>query len=87
MAAYDVAFTAFLVLLVLAAIAAVAYMVVRSRRGGPAGSSPTWVDVRALVEASILDEVRDGAWSREEVARLADRVTDDIAARYRLPQR
>lgn len=86
-AAYGVAFTAFLVLLVLAAIAAFAYMVVRSRRAGPAGSSPIWVSARALVEASILGEVRDGALSREAVTRLADRVTDDTASRYRLPQK
>ena len=47
----------------------------------------TWVALRELVEASIADEVREGALSSDEVTWLADRVTDDIVARYRLPQR
>ena len=46
----------------------------------------TWVALRALVEASIADEVREDALSSEEITWLADRVTDDIVARYRLPQ-
>lgn len=46
-----------------------------------------WVALRELVEASIADEVREDALSAEEISWLADRVTDDIVARYRLPQR
>ncbi len=44
------------------------------------------MELRELVEASIVDEVREHALSSEEVTWLADRVTDDIVARYRLSQ-